>query len=143
MGNPGQVFVHAVWATFGRAPMIAASRKEQLYGAMRRKAIALGCEAIAIGGTSDHVHLLARVVPSVSVARLVGEIKGFSSYLANRELEPGPLFRWQERYWVSSIAREDLGAVESYLFDQEDHHRHDRLRPDLEPPSEQDGAVAP
>jgi hypothetical protein len=33
------------------------------------------CAPRAIGGTTDHVHLLTRIHPSISTARLAAEIK--------------------------------------------------------------------
>ena len=60
----------------------------------------------AMGGTSDHVLLLVRLHPSIAVARLMAEVKGFSSHAVSR-------FRWQKGYGVFSVSYDDLPAVES------------------------------
>jgi hypothetical protein len=60
-----------VWATWRRLSLVDEFRRALLYDAIRRKAIALCSHVIAVGGTRDHVHLLARVHPCLSVARLV------------------------------------------------------------------------
>jgi putative transposase len=72
-----------------------------LYRAIGTKCVELGCSLCAIGGTADHVHLLSRLHPSISVAR------------------------WQGGYSAFSISLNNLPAVESYVRHQKQHH--DRL----------------
>ena len=78
--------MHLVWGTDERRPLIAANFEGDLFGLIAAKATELRCVPCAIGGTGDHVHLLARLHTSISVARLVGEIKGASSHFANHRL---------------------------------------------------------
>jgi len=89
------VFVHLVWGTSGRAPVITAATEGELHRVIGAKCGGLGCTLRAIGGTTDHVHLLVQLQPAVSVAELVGAAKGASSHAMNRRLAPGADFRWQ------------------------------------------------
>ncbi len=36
-------------------------------------------ELLSFGCTSDHVHLLVRLHPAISVSEITGEVKGYSS----------------------------------------------------------------
>jgi REP element-mobilizing transposase RayT len=81
----------------------------------------------------DHVHLLVRVHPSIAVARLVGEAKGFSSYLVTHQLAPGQFFRWQEGYYAMAVPGADLAAVAHYVNTQPEHHGKIQ---ELEPPDD-------
>jgi putative transposase len=128
------MLVHAVWATWERLPFLDDAVEKRVHGAIAAKCRRLGCPALAIGGTADHVHLLAQLHPSVPLSRLVGEAKGYSSFLMNREIAPDRVFRWQERYYASAVALDDLPAVERYVQRQRLHHDSAQLLPDLEPP---------
>jgi putative transposase len=126
MGTKHEVYVHLVWATRERAPILRGEIETEIYRAIETKCLDLRCPPRAIGGTSDHVHLLARLHPSVSVARLVAEVKGFSSHAVSR-------FRWQRGYGVFSVSRDDLPALESYIRNQKRHHELQAIESELEP----------
>jgi REP element-mobilizing transposase RayT len=75
----------------------------------------------------DHVHLLAQLHPSVSVARLAGDLKGFSSHFVTRNLRTH--LEWQSGYAAYSISAEDVEAVARYVTDQKRHHDSGVLHP--------------
>ena len=58
------MFVHLVWATWRRTPLISEAIEKWLYGAIRTRCLKLGCPVVAVGGTADHVHLLVELHPS-------------------------------------------------------------------------------
>jgi REP element-mobilizing transposase RayT len=96
----------------------------------------LGSEVIAIGGADDHQHLLLPLPSTITIARLIGEAKGYSSWVINRCRPVDQLFRWQETYYASSVSLEELPAAESYVRNQRQHHRDDRLLAHFEIPDE-------
>ena len=69
------ISVHLIWGTWRRLPLISREMEPLLFQAVESKCAELGSWARAVGGTRDHVHVLARLNPAVSVARLVGEVK--------------------------------------------------------------------
>ena len=79
-----------------------------------------GATPVAIGGTRDHIHILAGLSSSVAVANLVREIKKSSSAWAGSR---NPKFGWQKGYVAFSVGRSELEAVRQYILSQEDHHR--------------------
>jgi len=116
------LYVHLVWATWERLPLITPQIEKRLYGAIRAKCRELGCEPLAVGGTADHVHLLVRLLPSVSVSQLVKGIKGASSHLMTHEVTPGEFFKWQGGYGAFSVGRESVSRVADYIAHQKEHH---------------------
>ena len=130
------VFVHVVWSTWRRQPLIGADVEPLLFGALRKKCQELRCAPIAVGGTEDHVHLVTRVHPLVSIAVLVKEVKGLSSFLMSREFARDRFFRWQDGYLATSLAPDDVPNLERYVRDQKIHHATAHLLPDFEAPSE-------
>jgi REP element-mobilizing transposase RayT len=78
------------------------------------------------------VHLLSRLHPSISVARLAAEIKGSSSYAVVHRIAPRSRFRWQRGYGAFSISLDDLPAVDRYVRNKKQHHALHAIDPRLE-----------
>jgi REP element-mobilizing transposase RayT len=132
MGARVDVVHHYVWSTWRRAPLVEDAIRDRIYWAIRNKCTQLKSAVIALGGTEDHVHLLVRPHATVSIAKLIGEAKGFSSFMATHVLRPGRFFRWQEQYATVSIGPEDVPTVEKYIRQQREHHSHATVIPILE-----------
>jgi REP element-mobilizing transposase RayT len=131
--NYTELYLHAVWATKHRLPLIDGDIKMDLYSAAIKKAEDLKSVVLAIGGVEDHMHLLLSLWPTVSVAHLVGEIKGYSAHSVNRSRRgEGSPFRWQGSYGALTIAKRDLGRVTDYIRRQREHHQTNRLWPIFE-----------
>jgi REP-associated tyrosine transposase len=126
------VYVHYVWTTWSRKPLISAELRRRIYACIAAKCEELRCELLEIGGTEDHVHVLARVHSLVSVAELAKGMKGASSHLVNHDLAPDGFFRWQGNYGAFSISEREIGPVRDYIRRQEEHHANDLLRPEWE-----------
>ncbi|MGO8672731.1 MAG: IS200/IS605 family transposase [Capsulimonadaceae bacterium] len=119
-----QIYVHLVWATWNREMFITEAWENRLYGCIRGRIEdeRARCEAIAIGGMPDHVHVLVRLRPAVSVSSLVKNIKGVSSRMMNSQLRGGDVFKWQPGYGAFSLSHSHLPNAESYIRNQKRHH---------------------
>ena len=83
----------------------------------------LGLYLHRIGGTQDHIHILVYIPPKVAVSDAIGQIKGSSSYFVNKELAGDSVLYWQQGYGVITISEENFERVDSYIRNQEEHHR--------------------
>ena len=117
-----QLYVHIVWSTWDRLPLIAPELEQAIYACIQSECKALNTEPIAIGGTCDHVHLLARIPASLSVSALVKQVKGSSSHLVTHVLSPLAAFKWQGGYGAFSVSPDRVPVVRSYVVDQKMHH---------------------
>ena len=110
---------HIVFSTQDRRPVLTGDLRPDLYaylgGILRNHDGVL----LAVGGTADHVHLLARVPPSVALSDLMRELKASSS----RWLGEKTPFAWQRGYAAFSVSESSQPAVAAYIRAQEDHHR--------------------
>jgi putative transposase len=127
-----EVFVHLMWSTWRRRPLILSDVEPVIAGIIQKRCVQLRCSAIAVGGTEDHVHLLAKLHPAVSVALLAKEVKGFSSFLMTHEVTRERFFRWQDGYLAVSVGPDDVPVTERYVREQKIHHATGELLPDLE-----------
>ena len=117
-----QLYLHLVWATWDRLPLITDEIEPRLYAAIAQKCRQLKCVPLAIGGVADHVHLLVRLHTTVAVATLAKEVKGSSSHLVTHEIRPGEFFKWQGAYGAFTLRKEDVPVVQAYIERQKEHH---------------------
>jgi len=127
-----KLYVHCVWATWDRLPFVTPAIETRLYEAMAAKCLDLRCDAIAIGGDLDHVHLLAKFAPTISIAELVQGVKGATSHLVNHEIAPGREFRWQGSYGALTVSPNGVNRVTAYIQNQKLHHIERRTFEDWE-----------
>jgi putative transposase len=113
------VLVHVVWSTRGRRATIASKDDTLLASMLRDGARRVGCELLAIGNASNHVHVIARLARGFAIATLVQSLKGRTSYFGG--------WKWQRGYFAESVAPADLDALCSYLVTQ--RTRHDDSHP--------------
>ena len=128
-----QLYLHLVWATWDRLPLISPELRPAVYGCIQAECRSLGAELLTIGGIEDHVHVLVRIPTTISVAGLVKQTKGASSHLAAQRL--GKTFKWQGAYGAFTVSRADVPRIRAYILRQEEHHRSGELNPAMELPS--------
>jgi REP element-mobilizing transposase RayT len=112
------VLVHCVFSTKQRADLIPNADELCRYitGVAKAKNITL----LAAGGTSNHIHLLIAVPPTIPLAKAVQELKGNSSRWLH---EYGVRFAWQEGYGAFSVSQSQRQVVADYIAHQAEHHR--------------------
>ena len=116
------VFVHLIWATWDRLPLLTDEIAPAVYRAIGAKCETLRTEVIAIGGVEDHIHLLVKLPATIAVADLVKQIKGATSHLANFQIPDGGSFRWQGSYAAFSVEAERIPTLVKYIANQRTHH---------------------
>ncbi|MBI2302853.1 MAG: IS200/IS605 family transposase [Armatimonadetes bacterium] len=117
-----EAFLHLIWGTWDREPLLGAGLREQVYACIRAECDELRVEVLAINGMQDHVHLLVRMYPDCTISHLVNQAKGVSSHLANHAGGMGGKFKWQGGYAVISVGPAELERVRSYIRRQAEHH---------------------
>ena len=127
-----QLYVHIVWATWDRLPLLFGEREAMVYACIQAECAELGAEMIAIGGKEDHVHVLARIPATLSVAALVKQIKGSSSHLVNHTGAPGDVFKWQGAYGAFTVSKAAVPKVLDYVVRQKEHHSEGNVHESFE-----------
>ena len=127
-----QLYLHLVWATWDRLPLITENIEPRIYAAIAEKCRELKCAPLAIGGIFDHVHLLTRFHTTVTVANLAKEVKGSSSHLVTHEIMPGSFFKWQGAYGAFTIRKSEVSRVAAYIQNQKQHHAENQLKLEFE-----------
>lgn len=120
--NFTQLYLHYVWATWDRLPIITPDIQQIVYAAIIQHCEKLKCTVIAIGGVEDHVHLLTGFPPTISVSDVIKQIKGSSSHFITHEIKPGEFFKWQGSYEAFTVSHDALDSVANYIRNQATHH---------------------
>ena len=81
----------------------------------------LECQPLQVGGVADHIHILAGLSRTTSLADLVKNLKTSSTKVVK---DKGHLhFGWQTGYGAFSVSQSLKDSVISYIASQEIHHR--------------------
>jgi len=80
-------------------------------------------KALAIGGTTDHLHALLSLPGMMSFAKAVQLIKGGSSKWINDTFPGAKKFAWQEGYGAFSVSASQVPKTIAYINNQKEHHR--------------------
>jgi len=83
----------------------------------------LKCPSLQVGVVEDHVHILCSLHRTISIAKLVEEIKTSSSVRIKEEGSNLTKFHWQNGYGVFSVSHSNAPDVKHYVANQEEHHR--------------------
>jgi REP element-mobilizing transposase RayT len=78
--NKIAVYIHFVWSTWDRLPLIIEEIERPLYRFVWSVCQKNGCDPVAIGGIEDHVHLLVQIPSTVTITDLIRRIKSGSSH---------------------------------------------------------------
>ena len=127
-----QLYLHCVWSTWDRLPLITPQIEGTLYATIIAKCKKLKCGPLAIGGIEDHVHLFTRFPTTLAVATLVKEVKGASSHLTTHKITPDDFFKWQGAYGAFTVSKSIANQVCAYILNQKNHHSENTLFADWE-----------
>jgi REP-associated tyrosine transposase len=114
---------HIVFSTKDRIPLITNELQEELYCYIGGIIRAEGGVQLEIGGMTDHIHILAKIKPAISVSEMLAKIKANSSKWANDHKMKMRKFGWQEGYAAFSVSESQVISVREYIRNQKEHHR--------------------
>lgn len=115
------LLTHIIFSTKDRMPLILPQFRADLHAYMGGIIRELGGRARLINGTADHIHLLARLPPTLAIADALRVIKTNSSRWVREEKTRR--FGWQAGYGAFSVSESKAAEVMRYIANQEQHHR--------------------
>ena len=117
------ILVHVIFSTKERRHLIKPESQSALYAYMAGTMKNLDSPCLAIGGTSNHIHLLTALSKKAALSDVIGELKKSSSKWAKTKGPAYAHFAWQEGYGAFSIGRSQVEALKRYITRQEEHHK--------------------
>ncbi len=118
------LYVHAVFSTKKRLPLISEKIRDRLWAYMGGVARENNMKVLTIGGIENHVHLLLSLPATITIAKAVQLIKGSSSKWIHETFDNTNYFAWQEGYGAFSVNVSLVETTSRYIENQAEHHRH-------------------
>ena len=120
--SPHQLYIHLVWTTRDRRPMIDPPTRDFLDEYLRRAAAREHADVVALAILRTHVHMLLRTASRIDLPRLVQFLKGGSSYAASRLPRNVLGLRWAPEYSATTVGPTHLADLIRYVKRQGEHH---------------------
>lgn len=117
-----KIWVHLVWSTKKRAPVLTKLLRTKLYAHIRENAKDKGIYVDFVNGHIDHIHLLISLNGDQCITKLVQLIKGESAFWINKNNLTVEKFEWQREYFAVSVSESGVDKVRDYIKNQEEHH---------------------
>lgn len=125
---------HVRWYCRYHVVIVPKYRRKSMFGALRKevgpilKELCRRYEVELVEGhvMPDHVHMLLSIPPKLSVANVVGKLKGKSTILINQKYVKQRNFRglhfWSRGYCVSTTGY-DESIIRNYIRNQEEYDK--------------------
>ncbi len=88
----------------------------------------LDCNAIKIGGTTDHIHILNIFSRTISVSKMLALLKKDSSKWFKTKGAAFKKFHWQDGYGIFAVSQSKVNVVKTYIENQKTHHKKKTFR---------------
>jgi REP element-mobilizing transposase RayT len=115
-----QNHIHLVFSTKNRLKLISKELQPRLWAYVAGICKNQNMITFAVGGIADHIHVLFRLPPTITLVRAVTLIKSNSSKWVRKQ---GIKFAWQEGYGAFAVSSSNVATVIKYIDNQEAHHR--------------------
>ena len=115
-------YVHIVFSTKYREPLIYPPLECELHSYIAGTCNKLECYSLAVGGYTDHIHILCMLSKKIALMNLVERVKSHSSKWIKTKDEHLKNFYWQDGYGAFSVNSRGLDRVKDYINKQHKHH---------------------
>ncbi len=124
---------HIVWVPKYRYRVLKGGLAFEVSKSIRVYSERLGCEIVELNVQEDHVHLLIKVPPKVSISTLMGTVKGKTALQVFRQfsyLKDKPY--WSNHFWAKGYCVDTVGVdaemIRLYVKHQEKVERNLELK---------------
>ena len=88
----------------------------------------LGGISLALNGTEDHIHLLAKLRPDKALSDVLRDLKANASGWMHDVFPELKDFSWQRGYGAFTVSESNIEIVERYIAKQKEHHQQETPR---------------
>ena len=118
-----KIWVHLVWATLDREPMLSKPAAEKARIWLAEYAKEKGIYLKTCYFNADHVHALVDLPTNQTIENVAQLFKGASSHWINEQKLVNGRFSWGRGYGAFSVSESGVDEVVGYIGGQEEHHR--------------------
>ena len=118
---------HIIFSTKDRRPLITPDY-EVLYDYIGGTIRDLGGISLALNGTEDNLHLLAKLRPDQALSGVLRKLKANASGWMHRVFPRLEDFTWQRGYGAFTVSQSHVQNVRHYIARQKRHHLRTSFR---------------
>ena len=123
-----QLYVQFVFSVQGRENLIKEKFREELEKVMCGIVTVHKCKTYAIYCNPDHTHIFVGMHPTISVSKLIEQIKSGSSNWLNDKKHVIGKFSWQDGFGAFTYSKSHIDNVVKYILNQPEHHKKKSFR---------------
>jgi REP element-mobilizing transposase RayT len=118
-----KLYAHLIFSTKNRQPFLDESIRPRVHAYLATVIRDLDSPWVVVGGVADHVHILFDMGKMHAPVEFVEVTKRESSKFVKTLGVKYRDFYWQRGYGMFSVGPADRDVAESYVNNQEEHHR--------------------
>jgi putative transposase len=118
-----QLYVHCVWSTKNREPLIGRGVESRVWSTIAETAHRHGIHVNKVGGIENHVHVLLELPRTMGIAEMMKQVKGGSSQAIRKSRVLHESFAWQDGYGAFTVSKSVVQEVVDYIENQRAHHQ--------------------
>src|SRR2546421_11561035 len=105
---------HIVFSTKERRPLITPEYEVRLYDYVGGTIRKVGGISLELNGTSDHIHLLAKLRPDCALSDVLRDLKANATGWMHDVFPSLKNFSWQRGYGAFTVSQASVAAVRRY-----------------------------
>lgn len=118
-----KLYAHLIFSTKNRQPFLDEAIRPRVHAYLATIIRDLDSPWVVVGGVADHVHILFDMGKMHAPVEFVEVAKRESSKFVKTLGAKYTDFYWQRGYGMFSVGPADRDPAESYVNNQEEHHR--------------------
>ena len=123
-----QLYVQFVFSVKGRENLIKEKFRDELEKVMCGIVSEHKCKTYAIYCNPDHTHIFVGLHPTISVSKIIEQVKSGSSNWLNEKKYIAGKFNWQDGYGAFTYSKSHIDKVVKYILNQPEHHKKQSFR---------------
>ena len=127
-----QVYLHIVFSTKDRRPLITDAYQSRLYDYIGGTVRKLGGISLELNGTEDHIHLLTKLRPDKSLSDVLRDLKANASGWMHDVFPELRDFSWQRGYGAFTVSQSNVEEVRHYISRQKEHHKRQDFKTEFQ-----------
>lgn len=132
MRSKCRLWTHVVFSTKMRDQLILPGPEIDIHQHIMEQLLRHECHPIVVNGMSDHLHLLFAANYKKSLMEIMRDVKGETSFWANKtRLMPFKL-EWQDSFYAISVSEKDVPQVKNYILNQKERHQSINFEREME-----------
>jgi len=121
-------WMHLAWPIKQQGPLLTPEARRQVCMYIKENAPSKGIHVDCVNGEDDHIHMLVLLGVNMTVNKMVEVLKGDTAFWINKQRLVKGKFEWHDEYFAVSVSESGVGAIRSYINNQQALHQRKSFR---------------